>query len=92
VTCWSSTDAAKALKKGAIDLFIDDSPMIWYLAGVNEAQGLDVAPMIFSDEVLAWAMRPSDTQLRDSVNAFLKKATASGELNQTIRRWIPKFQ
>src|SRR4051812_9823539 len=33
-------DGAIALSKGKIDLFIDDSSMIWYLGGEYEAKGL----------------------------------------------------
>ncbi len=88
----SGSDAAKALARKSIDLYIDDSTVIWYLAGENEAKGLVVAPMVLSEEVLAWGVRRSDTALRESANAYLKKATASGELNQILRRWIPKFQ
>jgi ABC-type amino acid transport substrate-binding protein len=48
--------------------------------------------MVLSDEMLAWGVRRSDPQLLESVNAFLKKITASGEWNQVLRRWMPKFQ
>jgi ABC-type amino acid transport substrate-binding protein len=88
----SGDEAAKALKKGSIDALIDDSTMIWYLAGLYEAQGLAVAPMTLSDEVLAWAVSRSDAQLLASVNDFLKKAKASGELDRVLHRWIPKLQ
>jgi len=88
----SGDEGARALVKKSIDLYIEDAPMIWYLAGVYEAQGLVAAPMTFSDEVLGWAMRRSDNALRESVNAFLKKTAESGELNRILRRWMPKFQ
>ena len=88
----SGDDAAKALKKGSIELFIDDSTMIWYLAGTYEADGLVVAPMTLSDELLAWGVRRSDAELLASVNEFLKKFKASGELDKIMQRWIPKFQ
>ena len=88
----SGDDAAKALKKGSIELFIDDSTMIWYLAGTYEADGLVVAPMTLSDELLAWGVRRSDAELLASVNEFLGKFKASGELDKVLQRWIPKFQ
>ena len=40
----SGDEAAKALLKNSIDLYVDDSTVIWYLAGANEAKGLVVAP------------------------------------------------
>ena len=88
----SGEDAAKALLKKKIDLYFSDSTMIWYLAGTYEAKGLTVLPLALSDEVLAWGMRRSDTPLQQSVAAFLKKARASGEADQIVRRWIPRFQ
>jgi polar amino acid transport system substrate-binding protein len=84
--------AAKALEKKQIDLFMSDSPMIWYLSSRYEAQGLAVSPRVFSDEFLGWGVRRTDTQLLDSVNGFLKASQASGELDRILHRWIPKFQ
>ena len=88
----SDDEAAMALGKGKIDLFIDDSSMIWHLAGVYEAKGLAVSPLVFTDEVLAWGMRRSDATFQQSVNAFLKKARATGEADRIVHQWIPKFQ
>lgn len=88
----SDDEGAKALSKGRIDLFIDDSTMVWYLAGVYEAEGLVVVPLVLSEEVLAWGMRRSDTALQESVNAFLRKGKDSGAMNQVLHRWIPKLQ
>jgi polar amino acid transport system substrate-binding protein len=85
-------EGAIALKKGKIDLFMDDSTMVWYLAGVHEADGLGVAPLVFSEEYLGWAMKKSDTALQEAVGAFFKKNQASGELNKILHRWIPKLQ
>jgi polar amino acid transport system substrate-binding protein len=88
----SDDEGALALSKGKIDLFIDDSSMIWYLAGTYEAKGLTVVPVKLSEELLGWGMRRADTSLQESVNAFLKKAKASGELNRALHQWIPKLQ
>jgi polar amino acid transport system substrate-binding protein len=88
----SDDEGAIALSKGKIDLFIDDSTMIWYLAGAYEAKGLAPSPLVFSEEVLAWGMRRSDAELKQSVNAFLKKANDSGEGRRIVRQWIPRFQ
>jgi polar amino acid transport system substrate-binding protein len=88
----SGEAAAKALSKKKIDLYISDSTMIWYLAGRYEADGLVAAPMILSDETLAWAMRRSDADLVASVNRALKGLNESGELRRVLRRWIPRFE
>jgi len=88
----SADDGAKALMKKQIDLFITDSTVVSYLAGMYEAKGLAKAPMVFSEEVLSWAVKRSDEPLRDSVNAFLKKARENGEMNKILQRWIPGLQ
>jgi ABC-type amino acid transport substrate-binding protein len=88
----SGEDAAKALKKGKIDLFINDSTMIWYLGGIYESEGLVVSPQALTEEVLAWAVNRSDVELLASVNGFLKNARASGELDRVLHRWIPRLK
>jgi ABC-type amino acid transport/signal transduction systems, periplasmic component/domain len=85
-------EAAEALVRKKIDLFINDAPMIWYLAGRYEAKGLAVTPIVLSEEQLGWGLRRTDTELRTSVNAFLKKSQANGSLNRTFSKWMPGFQ
>jgi polar amino acid transport system substrate-binding protein len=81
--------AAEALLKQKVDLFISDSPMIWYLAGHYETKGLSVIPIMLSQEQLGWGVRRSDTELLKQVNAFLAKAQTSGELSRILGRWMP---
>lgn len=83
--------AAEALVKEKIDLFISDSPMIWYLAGRYETKGLTVAAMLLSEEQLGWGVRRTDSDLLKRVNSFLANAQASGELNRIFGRWMPGF-
>jgi len=88
----SGDEAARALTRKKIDLYLADSTMVWYLAGKYEADGLVAAPSIFSNEALAWGMRRSDAELLESVNKALKSLITSGELKRVLRRWIPKFE
>jgi polar amino acid transport system substrate-binding protein len=83
--------AAEALVRKKIDLFINDAPMIWYLAGQYESKGLAVTPIVLTEEQLAWGLRRTDTELRASVNAFLKKAQTNGSLTRTFSKWMPGF-
>jgi len=85
-------DAAAALLREKIDIFISDAPMIWYLAAHYEAKGLVVTPMVLTQEQLGWGVTRTNTRLLEEVNNFLKKAQASGELNQVFSRWMPGFQ
>lgn len=85
-------EAARALIKKKIDLFFSDSPLTWYLAGKYEAEGLTAAPMLFSEELLAWAMRPTDAELIAAVNKAVDEMKAKGQMSVILRRWIPKLQ
>lgn len=88
----SGEEAATALKKNRIDLFICDAPTVWWLAGVHEADGLVAVPILLTSEQLAWGVRRSDTDLLNSVNAALDKLQASGRASQIFKRWIPLYQ
>jgi polar amino acid transport system substrate-binding protein len=83
----SADEAAKALIKKKIDLFVSDSSLIWYLGGTYGNDGLSVVPMALSEEPLAWAMRKTDEALLQSVNEFLNKHIQDGQMLQVFRRW-----
>jgi polar amino acid transport system substrate-binding protein len=88
----SAQDAAKALAKKKIDLFISDSPTVWWLAGMNETEGLTVVRVFLSQEQLAWAVSRSNTGLLQSVNDALDKMQKDGRAAAIVKRWIPLFQ
>jgi ABC-type amino acid transport substrate-binding protein len=85
-------DAAKALKKKRIDLFVCDAPTIWWLAGMHETDGLVAVPISLSQESLARGVRRSDAELLASVNRALEKLQQNGQVHQTIKHWIPLFK
>ncbi len=88
----SPEDAAKALAKKKIDMLICDSPTAWWLASMNEIQGLVVMPIFLNREPLAWAVRKSDTDLLVSVNSALDKLQEDGRASAIIKHWIPLYQ
>jgi ABC-type amino acid transport substrate-binding protein len=88
----SGEEAAKALMKKRIDLFICDAPTIWWLAGMHEADGLVAVPVMLTREQLAWGVRRSDADLLKSVNDALDKLQASGRAKEIFKRWIPLYQ
>lgn len=88
----SAEDAARALLKKQIDLFICDAPVVWWLAGMNEAQGLATAPILLTEEQLAWGLRRSDTELLESVNKALDKLQKDGRAGGIIKHWIPLYK
>jgi ABC-type amino acid transport substrate-binding protein len=88
----SGEEAAKALAKGKIDLFISDSPTIAWLEGMNTEIGLAAAPTALSEEFLAWGVRKTDTNLLDSVNAALDKLQQTGRATAIIKHWLPNLK
>jgi ABC-type amino acid transport substrate-binding protein len=84
----SGTDAVQALKKKKIDLFIADSTLVWYLAGVHANEGLAAVPMALSKEPIAWGIRKGDQQLLAAANEFVGQCLKDGTLNQVVRRWM----
>jgi len=83
----SGDDAAEALVKKKIGLFISDSTLVWYLAGRHAADGLAVVPIALSREELAWAVRKGDDKLLSDVNDFLEDSTNDGTLLKAFKRW-----
>jgi len=84
----SSEEAAKALLKKKIDLFITDSTVVWYLSGVHANDGLSVVPIALTEEQLGWAVRKGDDALLGPVNAFITKAGQDGTFTRVARRWM----
>ncbi len=85
-------EAATALKKKRIDLFICGAPTVWWLAGLHEADGLVAIPIQLSQEQLAWGVRRSDADLLNAVNVALDKLQSSGRAKEIFKRWIPLYQ
>jgi len=83
-----SLAAVKALVNQRIDLFISDSTLAWYLAGMHAGDGLTVVPIPLNEERLAWAVRKGDDALMASANAYLAQATQDGSLQQVLKRWM----
>jgi polar amino acid transport system substrate-binding protein len=83
----NSEEAAKALIKKKINLFITDSTLVWYLAGTYANEGLTAVPIPLSEEALAWAVRKQDEALLASINEFIAKGTQDGTFLKAFRRW-----
>jgi ABC-type amino acid transport substrate-binding protein len=84
----SAEDAVAALKKKKIDMFITDSTLVWHLAGTHANEGVVVAPIALTEEMLGWATRRDDQKLLEAANKFVQKATENGKLNEVFRRWM----
>lgn len=80
-------EAAQALARKKINLFISDSTLVWYLAGTRANDGLAAVPIPLSEEALAYATRKGDDALLASVNDFVTKANQDGTILKVFRRW-----
>lgn len=87
----SPEEGVRALVNRKIDAFVHDLPINLWLASEHEADGVVVLDLLFTDEYLAWAVRPDRTELQAQVNAFLEKAKADGSLPELVRRWLPGY-
>ena len=85
----SPQEAATALGKKKIDLFVCDSPTAFWVAGMNEVEGFVVVPIALSREDMAWAVRKSDPELLKSVNGALEKLQKDGRAVGIIKHWMP---
>lgn len=88
----SPQDAAKALVKKKIDLFICDSPIVLWQASVSEAAGLTAVPILLTQERIAWAVRKSDSELLTAANTALGKMQSDGRAAAIIKRWLPYYK
>lgn len=84
-----SKEAIDAIIRGDIDVFVYDAPGACYYAAMNEQNKLTVHLDLLSHENLAWAIAKENTILLDQVNQFITGIHKSGELQKTIKRWIP---
>lgn len=85
----TAREGAEALADGKIDLFVHDSPVIWWLASELEADGLVPIRGTYTREYLAWGVRVQERALLTSANAVLERWKADGTLAAFIKRWLP---
>jgi polar amino acid transport system substrate-binding protein len=83
----SGEEAARALEKKKIDVFISDSPLIWYLAGTHEAKGLSAVVRPLNEGALAWGLRKDNDALMTLVNQFVEKSRKDGTFKRILQRW-----
>jgi len=86
-TYTDTDDAARALVKKRINLFISDSTLVCYLAGTHADEGLAVVPIPLTEEKLAWAVRKSDDQLLATANQFITETQRDGGMRKIFSRW-----
>ncbi len=85
----NSTKGAEALLDGRIDLFVDDAPIIWWLAATYETKGITTLPFFLTREEIAWGVRKDNTMLLASANRFIEAWKQNGRLRELLKRWMP---
>ncbi len=83
----SEAEVVQALRRKKIDLFISDSTLVWYLAGLHSAEGLAAVPLALSEEQLAWGIRKGDEKLLTAADEFIQSAAQDGTVKRIFRRW-----
>ena len=78
-----------ALRDRQIDVFIHDAPTAWRLASDPLENEVVALYWPLTEEELAWAVRKSDVQFRDELDAMIEQWKKSGRLQATLNQWIP---
>ncbi|MEM9254663.1 MAG: transporter substrate-binding domain-containing protein [Pseudomonadota bacterium] len=81
--------AFNGLRNNEIDLYVHDAPTSWQLARAGSADDLISLYHPLTDEFLAWAVRPGDEALVQTLNTALRTMKANGTLRYILNRWIP---
>lgn len=90
ITRYSTTaKAVKALEDDDIDVFVHDAPIVCYFAVRSKSNNLSPIRQMASEEYLGWAVNRSNSVLLDQLNSFLETQKSNGNLQKTIKHWIP---
>jgi polar amino acid transport system substrate-binding protein len=84
-----SAAAFAGLRSDQIDLYIHDAPTSWQLATSRENADLISLYSPMTEEMLAWAVRPGDSDLAVDLNRALAVMKSNGTLQYILNRWIP---
>lgn len=85
----SESRALAALRKGSIDLFVDDAATSWRLATLRDSDDLVSLYRPLVEESYAWAVRPNAADLAQALERALRQMEANGTLAYILDRWIP---
>jgi len=83
--------ATQALTRKKIDLFLHDAPVICSYAAANKAANLTPILSLLTEEYIGWELRKEDEELRRQINTFIRQRKADGQLQKTVKQWIPTF-
>lgn len=84
-------NAIEALTRKKIDILLHDAPTICHYAAINPSAGLTPILTLVTEEYLGWEMRREDEELQRQANQFIQQSKADGQLQKTIKQWIPNL-
>ncbi|WP_456450619.1 substrate-binding periplasmic protein [Hydrogenimonas sp.] len=77
------------LLNGTVDYLFADSPTIWFYLSVHPLDHVAAWTVPYTREKIAWAVAPSDAELKERLDAVVDKWLANGFVSRVVRRWIP---
>ncbi len=80
-------DACLAVKGNKADAAAYDEPILRNIAAKNP--GLKVLPDMITKDNYGFAVRKTDTELKESIDKVLNEMTESGEYQKMLKRWLP---
>lgn len=90
ITRYSTTaKAVRALENDDIDVFVHDAPIVCYFAIRSKNNELAPIRQMASEEYLGWAVNRSNLPLLNQINSFLETQKSNGNLQKSIKHWIP---
>lgn len=81
--------AFAGLRSDQIDLYLHDAATSWQLATRDDNEDLISLYTPLTEEMVAWAVRPGDTELALELNRALAEMKSRGILQYILNRWIP---
>lgn len=87
----NAKSAVIALTQKKIDLFLHDAPTVCHYAAASKLASLTPILTLITEEQIGWEMRKEDEKLRQLANQFIQHSKADGQLQKTIKKWIPNL-
>lgn len=81
-------DAMNDLLNGGVDAVVADSPVVLYFIKQNPNFNIEYVKGDFKKEYYGIAVKKGNTELKDKINASLKKLQDSGTYNNIYKKWF----
>jgi len=81
-------EAVEALKRKQIQVVIHDAATSRWLVRHDKTELLQTVPGLMTDEAIAWAVNPANTELLKQVNDALQAMRADGTLARLAEKWV----